>query len=158
MDPLQQLMAAQPYQQGDFQRSGPQMQPTGVLESLMGAFAQKPWGVGDTVNAMAMAVPGARMRGATPVFAAEKGAGGGAGTATNAARLTEAAGNRQLFDGMLEEYRNLPSSELKSVATEFLGYAPNAKSKSDMIDALKRRQRQDELNADRTKAQSKVVP
>lgn len=61
MEPLQQLMGDQPYQQGDFQRSGPQMQRSGPLDALMGAFdVHKPWGVGDTVNAALWAIPGAR--------------------------------------------------------------------------------------------------
>lgn len=50
-----------PYQRGDFQRSGPQMRATGPLESIKNAFdVHKPWGIGDTINAALMAVPGAR--------------------------------------------------------------------------------------------------
>ncbi len=60
-DPLQQLMGGQQYQAGDFQRSGPQMQRSGPLDALMGAFdIHKPWGMGDAVNAALWALPGAR--------------------------------------------------------------------------------------------------
>ncbi len=80
MDPLQQLMmgAEQPYQQGDFQRSGPQMQPTGALESLMGAFSPRPWGVGDTINAALWAMPGMRgmAKRPSPVSAQQPNLGG----------------------------------------------------------------------------------
>lgn len=49
---------ASPYRQGDFQRAGPQMRVTGPLESVKNALdIHKPWGVGETLNAMLMAVP-----------------------------------------------------------------------------------------------------
>ena len=63
MDPLQELMANQPYQQGDFHRSGPEMRRTGPLDALMGAFdIHKPWGLGDTINAAMWAMPGMNKR------------------------------------------------------------------------------------------------
>lgn len=99
---------------------------------------------------------------AAPVMAAEKGAGSGGGSpkpaAPSAKELMDASGNRTQFDGVLEQYRTLPSSQLKQIAGEFLGYSPNAKSRAELIDTMRRKHRQDELNADRSAAQLKIKP
>ena len=140
MDPLQELMGGQPYQPGDFQRAGPQMQQTGVLESLMGAFSQKPWGAGDTVNAMLMAMPGARMRG--PVFAAEKGGGAMPASpiiAEYGQRLKQALGNREAWEPLMKELQGVATPDLVQISSDFYGGIPASSSRAKAIENINKR-------------------
>lgn len=144
---------AAPYQLGDFQRSGPQMKSTGILESLMGAFdTQKPWGVGDTVNAALMAIPGMRMgpRGASPAFAAEKGgspmpqAGEAASPliAEYGQRLKQALGNREAWEPLMKELQADPRVDLPNlvrISSDFYGGIPKGSSRAKAIDNIQKR-------------------
>lgn len=77
---------------------------------------------------------------------------------SQAQELRAAYLDRTKFDGLLEQHGALPAAQLKLVATHYLGYAPNTKTKSDLLSTMRKRQRQDELNHDRTKAQERIVP
>jgi hypothetical protein len=77
-----------------------------------------------------------------------------------AKRLIGLKPDRMGFDALIEKCGNeITAMSLIAVATQFLGHEPSAKKrKADVIAAMRRRQRQDELESDRAGAQSKIRP
>lgn len=126
---------AAPYQQGDFQRSGPQMRPVGVGESVANALLPqrdeqgipKPMGVADILNAALWVVPGMRgMKRPSPVSPQQPALGGDA-------LLT--ALRRDVIDrgssGRPTETFNLANTEPQSIATSRKAQFEATKSRWD---------------------------
>jgi hypothetical protein len=75
-----------------------------------------------------------------------------------ARQLAKAAGVRKEFDALLARLeRETTKAGLELIAEDFLGRSANG-TKKQIVEALKKRQRQDELNTDRSNAQSKILP
>jgi hypothetical protein len=74
-------------------------------------------------------------------------------------QLIDLKSNRVQFDALLEKCeREMTATSLKALACKFLGHELTVRKKADIIAAMRRRQRQDELDTDRGAAQAKVRP
>jgi hypothetical protein len=78
--------------------------------------------------------------------------------ASLAQQLLELKHDREKFDALLAKCEKATVPNLKMIAAKFLGREIKGKTKkADIVTAIRQRQRQDELNADRSEAQSKLV-
>jgi hypothetical protein len=76
--------------------------------------------------------------------------------ASLAQQLLDLRHDREKFDALLAKCEKVTAPNLKMIAANFLGREIKGK-KADIVTAIRQRQRQDELNADRGEAQSKLV-
>ncbi len=86
------------------------------------------------------------------------GRGGSIAQGSLSSRLSAAKLDRNTFDALTPELEKLSGAELRATAKEFLGREPIQKTKGEIIQAIRIRQRQDELNSDRSRAQDKIKP
>jgi hypothetical protein len=78
---------------------------------------------------------------------------------STAFQLTNLKPDRVRFDALLAQCESeLSAPGLKALAALFLGHPLSSRKKADITNAMKKRQRQDELNSDREAAQLKIRP
>lgn len=73
-------------------------------------------------------------------------------------RLRSATDDRPLFDELLKTMQAMTIADIQSVATQYMGRTPSDTKKGDLIKAMRRWQRNTELERDRSEAQEKVRP
>lgn len=77
-------------------------------------------------------------------------------TSAAAAGLKGAEGDRAAFDAALDSLSGHRAADVTAIAASYLGFKPVERTKAGLITAMRRWQRQVELNADRSRAQAKV--